>query len=448
MKMTPSTVQSWIHDLPGAQLKADDVEILLETAEFKTRLLEAIQQAGKRIYLAALYLQDDEAGREILHALYQAKQANPELDIHVLVDFHRAQRGLIGKGPQVGNDEFYRNTAAQYEHGIEIHGVPVKNREWMGVLHLKGFVVDDTVFYSGASINNVYLHQLNRYRYDRYHLIDCAKLADAMVNYMRDNLINNSAVSSLLSNDIPSMKQLKLAVRQLRQRLSRAKYRVVNDERGPLMVYPLAGLGRTDNQLNKVIERLLASAQKKVFICTPYFNLPKPLMATINKLLKRGIEVVLVVGDKTANDFYIPPSQEFSPVGALPYLYEQNLRRFAKRHKRAITEGLLNLHLWWHDDNSYHLKGMQVDDRYYLLTGNNLNPRAWALDLENGLLIEDQQQQLADKFAREQEAILTHTTRVASFEQLQTLNEYPEPVKKLLKRLRRVRADLLLKRLL
>ena len=31
---------------------------------------------------------------------------------------------------------------------------------------------------------------------------------------------------------------------------------------------------------------------------------------------------------------------------------------------------------------------MWVDDRYTLLTGNNLNPRAFRLDLENGLLID------------------------------------------------------------
>ena len=50
--------------------------------------------------------------------------------------------------------------------------------------------------------------------------------------------------------------------------------------------------------------------------------------------------------------------------------------------------------LWRDGDNTYHLKGVWVDDRYILLTGNNLNPRAWRLDAENGLLIYDPQQQL------------------------------------------------------
>ncbi len=34
--------------------------------------------------------------REILEALYTAKQQRPELSITVIVDWHRAQRGRIG----------------------------------------------------------------------------------------------------------------------------------------------------------------------------------------------------------------------------------------------------------------------------------------------------------------------------------------------------------------
>ena len=37
---------------------------------------------------------------------------------------------------------------------------------------------------------------------------------------------------------------------------------------------------------------------------------------------------------------------------------------------------------------------MWVDDEWMLLTGNNLNPRAWRLDLENAILIHDPKHQL------------------------------------------------------
>jgi hypothetical protein len=43
-----------------------------------------------------------------------------------------------------------------------------------------------------------------------------------------------------------------------------------------------------------------------------------------------------------ANDFFIPPEQPFKVISALPYLYEVNLRRFAKAHQpifRKIGSG-------------------------------------------------------------------------------------------------------------
>ena len=90
-----------LEKLPLLPLPADALRVLDSASAFKQRILTLIAEARRRIYLVALYLQDDEAGREILTALYAAKQARPELDIRIFVDFHRAQRGLIGKGSQV-----------------------------------------------------------------------------------------------------------------------------------------------------------------------------------------------------------------------------------------------------------------------------------------------------------------------------------------------------------
>ncbi|WP_239506552.1 phospholipase D-like domain-containing protein, partial [Enterobacter hormaechei] len=79
-----------------------------------------------------------------------------------------------------------------------------------------------------------------------------------------------------------------------------------------------------------------------------------------------------------------------------PYLYEINLRRFLSRLQRYIDTGQLIVRLWKDGDNSYHLKGMWVDEEWQLITGNNLNPRAWRLDLENAILIHDPKQELRE----------------------------------------------------
>ena len=156
----------------------------------------------------------------------------------------------------------------------------------------------------------------------------------------------------------------------------------------------MLGVGK-NNPLSRVICELIASAQQQLTICTPYFNLPLAVTREINRALARGVKIDIIVGDKTANDFYIPPSEPFKVIAALPYLYEISLRRFAKRHQRDDRQRPVEPAPVADGDNTYHLKGMWVDQRYTLLTGNNLNPRAFRLDLENALLIDDPQRRIA-----------------------------------------------------
>lgn len=80
---------------------------------------------------------------------------------------------------------------------VPVYGVPVQTRELFGVLHLKGFVIDDCVIYSGASLNNVYLHKFDKYRFDRYHLLHNRELADSMQHLVQHGLVASRAVHRL-----------------------------------------------------------------------------------------------------------------------------------------------------------------------------------------------------------------------------------------------------------
>jgi len=439
-----------IEELPCIAHAPEDLETLLDAGSFRERLHLEITQAKQRIYLVALYLENDTAGRDILTSLYQAKQANPKLDIKVFVDWHRAQRGLIGANKSDGNAAFYREYAEHYEHQIDVLGVPVRNREVFGVLHLKGFIVDDKVIYSGASLNDVYLAQQDRYRYDRYHVLQNAALSDSMANFINETLADSDAVNCLNQLVRPSTKALKGAIKDLRSQLQNASYSFNNQAiaENQVGLTPLIGLGKRKNRLNKHICTLLASAQTDITICTPYFNFPRLVSKEIKLALKRGVNVSIIIGDKTANDFFIPPSEPFKTIAGLPYLYEVNLRKFAKQNENAISSGQLSLNLWRHDNNSFHLKGIWVDQQYMLITGNNLNPRAWKLDLENAILVHDKHQLLAQQNKQELDCIMQHTIRVDSYLMIDSINSYPTDVKKLIKRIHRIKADHILKQIL
>ncbi|UOE81226.1 CDP-diacylglycerol--serine O-phosphatidyltransferase [Vibrio splendidus] len=436
--------------LPTIAQNPDKFEVLLSAQEFRARLLDEISRATTRISLVALYLEDDEAGREILTALYEAKQKNPELDVSVCVDWHRAQRGLIGAESSEGNAAMYKEFAVKYQHSVPVYGIPVRGKEVFGVLHLKGFIVDDSVIYSGASLNNIYLNYHDRYRFDRYHVLNNATLADAMFTYVHEQMVSDIAVYDLADKNKPATKELKPAIRQFRASLARSQYQFDGQDVSPeqVAVTPLVGIGKRRNRLNQGINQLVAQAKDEIFICTPYFNFPPSLAKEVKKALKRGVKVTIVVGDKTANDFFISPEEEFKTIGGLPYLYELNLRRFAKANEANIASRNLSIRLWQHDSNSFHLKGIWVDKRYMLLTGNNLNPRAWKLDLENGIFIQDNYHHLTNKFQAEVDNIVQHTQLICTYKQLDKVESYPMEVQKLIRKITRVKADRVLKQIL
>ncbi len=433
--------------LPVYSLAPEDVRILASAKEYKDTLLSLIKSAKKRIYITALYLQEDDAGTEILTALHQAALANPDLKIVICVDYHRAQRGLIGAKQSLGNAAFYQKLKEQFGSQVAIYGVPVKAKELFGVLHIKGFVFDDTLLYSGASINDVYLHEKEKYRLDRYFLVNSQAVCNEFVDFTENELINSDAVPRLDIAPVPKLTSFKAAHRQLVRRLKRFNFK--GGEENPsqaLNVRLLLGLGPRGNQLNRAIKTLFTNTRRELVLYTPYFNFPTPLLRALRKTLRQGRKVTIVVGDKTANDFYSPPSEPFSKISALPYLYETILHRFLKSQQKAIEEGKLNVYLWKDGNNSFHLKGICSDDRYHLLSGHNLNPRAWGLDIENGILFDDNMGTLREAIKDEREAILAHCTRLNSHTELESIADYPAEVQKLLGQAKRVKVDFIVKR--
>lgn len=436
-------------------MSPEQLTILHSPRQYKEQLLKYIASAQKRIYITALYLQDDEAGREVLDAIYAAKTANPDLNVNIFVDAHRARRGLIGEKEHEGNRAMYLEYQNKYQVGINVFGVAVKPKELFGVLHLKGMIFDDTLFYTGASINDIYLQQHDKYRSDRYYLFNDCSLADSFVKYLEQVFIHSKLAPRLNNGDFPDAIELKKRITQLRRYLVNSQYKILphseNDQtqtENPIIVEPLVGFGRRKNLLNDKIRKLIQQSEQHITMFTPYFNLPKVLIRDVAKALKRGVKVEITVGDKTANDFYIHDPEKFSTIGIVPYIYEILLVRFAKRWKKYIDNGQLVIRLWKHETNSYHLKGIIVDQRYHLVTGSNINPRAWALDLENGLLIDDQQRQLLERVNRELELIYEHTKTVQDYKQLDGIKDYPTKPQKLLNKLRMTQIDKILKRLL
>ena len=87
--------QQHLAQLPKISQSVDDVDFFYAPANFRETLLEKIASATRRICIIALYLEQDDGGKGILDALYAAKRQRPELDVRVLVDWHKIGRAHV-----------------------------------------------------------------------------------------------------------------------------------------------------------------------------------------------------------------------------------------------------------------------------------------------------------------------------------------------------------------
>lgn len=450
LKKSADKNQQYLCQIPKIYQSLHDINFLYTPINFRSFLLSKIKNATYRICIVALYLENDEGGESILQALYKVKRSQPNLDINVLVDWHRAQRACIGTDSTITNaDWYYQMNKKNPDVDIPIYGVPINTREALGVLHFKGFIIDNYVIYSGISINNSYLYQHDRYRYDRYHCISNTFLANSMFEWVLRNLIMGRGTDRLnISRNLKKRRIEKVRVKLYRQELINSRYFLTgNANYEELSVTPLLGIGKA-NLLNKTILHLISSTRNKLIICTPYFNLTPIMLSSIIYLLNKGRKLEIIIGDKTSSDFFIPENQPFKLISILPYLYEINLYHFLIRLQKYVDNYQLTVRVWKHGEHSYHLKGMWIDNNWMLLTSSNFNSRAWCLDLENGILIHDPRSLMSKWREKELNLIRKYTTLIRHYESLQNPRDYPIKVYRLIRYLQHTRIDRIISRIL
>ncbi|OQM34503.1 CDP-diacylglycerol--serine O-phosphatidyltransferase [bacterium endosymbiont of Pedicinus badii] len=426
-----------------------NITTLYKPIDFFNTLINSISNAKKRIYLTVLYLEKDKGGRKVLESLYRAKMKNPNLEIAVLLDFHRAKRNRFGSNSDYTNSDWYKKIANHHLSEVPIYGVPISYYEAFGIFHLKGCIIDDFVIYSGASFSEVYLAQNKKsYRYDRYKIIKNKHLSDAFSDYLKIYFLSNPAVIRLNILKKYNFFFQKHKIKVFKKKLKQANYKYLGCEKiNKLGIIPLVGIGK-NSFLNKIIQNLIFSAKKKIIISTPYFNFPKFFIQNILNSLKKGKKVKIIVGDKTANDFYISEEKNFRIVGILPYLYENNLRKFIMNLQEFVQENKLTIKIWKNGENTYHAKGLWIDEEWQMFTGSNFNSRSWKLDLENAILVHDPEKKLKEQNIKELKKLEFNTKKIMHFSELQNIYEYPERIKNILLKVTKTKIDYFLKKII
>ena len=201
--------QQHLAQLPKLSQSVSDVTTLYSPAEFRETLLTKIATAenvsASPPCIWKMMTADAASCRRCMQRVRRARNwMSAFWWTGIAARPYRCARGLT-------NADWYCEMAAQHpDIAIPVYGIPVNTREALGVLHLKGFIIDDTLLYSGASLNDVYLHQHDKYRYDRYQLIRNPQLADTMFQWIGENLKHSEAVNRLDRPNVPPARKSRM----------------------------------------------------------------------------------------------------------------------------------------------------------------------------------------------------------------------------------------------
>ena len=111
---------------------------------------------------------------------------------------------------------------------------------------------------------------------------------------------------------------------------------------------------------------ILRTAQHNVRLVNPYFTLSKRVSRAIEKAIKRGVKVEIMVSAK-------------SDIPVTPNVVEYYSDRF---RRMGAT-----IHVF--KDGFHHAKAMMVDDQYIFMGSANLNGRSLRIDYECNILVAD-----------------------------------------------------------
>lgn len=417
---------------PGFPANARDIQVLKTPTEFYEQLLTFISQAEKTITISSLYLGTGEYEQRLVEALSKRAEERPELQIHVVLDYLRGTRVTDGKSsltllaPLL--QKLPKSAKLSLVHmpcddllGYVLRG---KQREVLGVHHMKLYMFDDCLMISGANLSEIYFKQrqdryivLNRNQriVDYYSAILHALTTSALACNLSANANNNnqdiasfSSPSSPPPPPKPSEEEKQQLTSQLRTLIAPPTIPLSELREATTWLFPTIQIGllgiTQEEEFSRFIFNLCSRPTLRVDIASGYCNFPVKHLRSI--LGARGT-VNVITPSPEANGFW-------GATGVLRYVtgaYDYFSRAFLDRVLIANKADEVHLLEYYREGWSFHAKGAWVrpDVRtakgpYLTLVGSsNFGARSVCRDSEAELCIFTESAALGSQLMQELE---------------------------------------------
>ncbi len=313
----------------------DEIQLLENGEACFDAMLEDISKAANRVFLSTYIFQGDYTGEKFIQFLSAAKERG--VDIRIIID------GLasIAYPPSVLRK--LRKSGLRYELFNPLRLFPPSLHINMRN-HRKILIVDGKIAYTGGQ--NI----SDRHRIDLQHNPKCARdLHFRLTGKIVDDL--ERAFLTDWNHCTPEDDQVYFTPSNLNRSESDVWTRLILD-----------GPNENLDQLNEVLNGIVAVAQKRVWIMTPYF-LPFPeLVGALQSALHRGVDVKIFLPERTN-------------IHLAHYAAQHNLKQILAK----------NLPVYLQPAPFVHTKAILIDDRYGLVGSANLDPRSLRLNFELGV---------------------------------------------------------------
>ncbi|KAH9142749.1 hypothetical protein AeRB84_009830 [Aphanomyces euteiches] len=385
-----TTIGDVIDDLrestPSFPLNPNDIKVLNSPTDFYNQLLDNIRHATKKISISSLYIGNDALCRKLVETLIEACSANSQLQVSIVLDFSRGQRG--GSTSSV---VMLRELLSRFPNNVSLHlyRVPQLDRwgflpppfdETIGVSHTKIYLCDDTLVMSGANLSGDYFTQ----RQDRYMQLHNADLAGFYHTFIvTDHAYRvevteaNGVANTSLVNPKGTHAQFKSALLSLQDYQPTTPRWLTSTIAIPTIQFSPLDISHDEETLTHVLHRLPASSH--IDIASGYLNFP-PFLTRL--LAERTLSLDVLTAAPSANGFFNGNGIK----GALPMAYSLIESEFYDRF--PATQ--LCLREYNRENWTFHAKGMWIkhhDEMLTIVGSSNFGQRSYGRDLESQVFL-------------------------------------------------------------
>jgi cardiolipin synthase len=342
-------------------LRGNHIELLEDGTKAYPRMLEEISAAKTSIHLQSFIIMDDPVGRKIFELL--EKKAGEGVRVRVIYD----KLGSLKAG--------IKSTLFNIKNpNIKIKSFSLLNltRPWVVQLrnHRKLIVIDgEKAFVGGINIscdNDYRFSRADKYIHDLHCFIKGPVVGEFQFSFLNDWFyVSGEPLDDLFrEEDFPSIRACGDAV-----------IRIVN-----------SGPGQTYAGTEKIFTTAAASAEKYIWIMTPYFVPDPSFWKMLCATAVKGVEIRLIIPEKN-NHWYV----QFATRSLYAPLIKAGVRIFEKKGPFS------------------HVKAMLVDGDWAVMGSSNYDVRSFKLNYEldfivsKGSFLNDIHSQFLKEFSRSRE---------------------------------------------